>query len=225
MKITAHMKETWSVKDYPFDEQKLMIVVENSKYDARTVVFEPEKDGQYYDPNFVVQGWTISKFDVNSGISHYATGFGDSSLEKPESEYGKFVITINLERNAWGLFLKLFLGMYVAFAISFSALWVGLGHSESRFALPVGGLFAAVGNKYIIDSYLPESSAFTTVDILHGITFISIFITILFGAVAIRMEDRGELEKVKRLDKRVRLTMGIIFIVLNTVVIVHSILD
>jgi hypothetical protein len=225
MKITASMKETWSVRDYPFDEQKLMIIVENSKYDARTVIFSPEKDGQYYDPNFVVQGWTINKFDVSTGTSHYATGFGDASLEKPESDYSKFVIEIHLERNAWGLFLKLFLGMYVAFAISIAAFWVGLGHSESRFALPVGGLFAAVGNKYIIDSYLPESSAFTTVDILHGITFISIFITILFGAIAIRMEDRGEVEQVKKLDKRVRLIMGITFIILNASVIIHSIYD
>jgi hypothetical protein len=225
MKITANMKETWSVKDYPFDEQKLMIIIENSKYDARTVVFEPEADGQYYDPDFVVQGWTINKFSVTTGTSHYATGFGDASLEKPESDYAKFVIEIHLVRNAWGLFLKLFLGMYVAFAISFAAFWVGAGHPESRFALPVGGLFAAVGNKYIIDSYLPESSAFTTVDILHGITFISIFITILFGAIAIRYEDKDQLDKVKRLDKRVRTIMGIIFLLINIGVVVHSIYD
>ncbi len=223
LKITANMKETWNVKDYPFDEQELEIIVENSKYDARTVVFIPDTVGQYFDPDFVVEGWNIKEFKVGTGISHYATGFGDGSLDKPESDYSKFIISIKLERSAWGLFFKIFLGMYVAFAISFVSFWVDAEHTESRFALPVGGLFAAVGNKYIIDSYLPESSAFTTVDILHGATFVSIFITIAFAALSLKYEDGGNLKLSHKTDKIVRLILGVSFIVFNIVVVANSI--
>jgi len=204
LKITANMKQTWNVKDYPFDEQELSIIVENSKYDARTVVFVPDTVGQYFDPDFVVEGWTIKNFRVSTGVSHYATGFGDASLDNPESDYSKYIIHIKLERSAWGLFFKIFLGMYVAFAISIVSFWVDSEHTESRFALPVGGLFAAVGNKYIIDSYLPESSSFTTVDILHGATFVSIFITIAFAALSLRYGDEGNLKRSKKTDKVVR---------------------
>jgi hypothetical protein len=35
---------------------------------------------------------------------------------------------------------------------------------DSRFGLSVGSLFAVIGNKYIIDSSLPESTSFTLVD-------------------------------------------------------------
>lgn len=223
LKITANMKETWNVKDYPFDQQDLSIVIENSKYDARTVVFVPDTAGQYFDPDFVVEGWQIKTFEVVSGTSHYATGFGDASLDKPESDYSKIIIHIKLERNAWGLFFKIFLGMYVAFAISIVSFWVDSKHTESRFALPVGGLFAAVGNKYIIDSYLPESSAFTTVDILHGATFISIFITIAFAALSLKYEDSGNLKLSHKTDKIVRMLLLIFFIVFNIVVVANSI--
>ena len=222
LKITANMKETWNVKDYPFDEQELTIIVENSKYDARTVVFVPDTVGQYFDPDFVVEGWDITSFTVSTGISHYATGFGDASLDKPESDYSKFIIHIKLSRSAWGLFFKIFLGMYVAFAISFVSFWVDSAHTESRFALPVGGLFAAVGNKYIIDSYLPESSAFTTVDILHGATFVSIFITIAFAALSLKYEDSGNLLLSKRTDKIVRTILGVSFIIFNIVVVLNA---
>jgi hypothetical protein len=222
LKITANMKQTWNVKDYPFDEQELSIIVENSKYDARTVVFVPDTVGQYYDPEFVVEGWHIKEFGVSTGISHYATGFGDASLDKPESDYSKYIIHIKLERNSWGLFFKIFLGMYVAFAISIVSFWVDSEHTESRFALPVGGLFAAVGNKYIIDSYLPESSAFTTVDILHGATFVSIFITIAFAALSLRFGDEGNLKQSKKTDKVVRAVLSISYILFNAAVVIHS---
>lgn len=223
LKITATMKETWHVKDYPFDEQELHIIVENSKYDARTVVFVPDTVGQYYDPDLVVEGWHIKDFKVETGVNHYATGFGDATLDKPESDYSKFIITIKLQRSAWGLFFKIFLGMYVAFAIAFVSFWVDSEHTESRFALPVGGLFAAVGNKYIIDSYLPESSAFTTVDILHGATFVSIFITIAFAALSLKYEDDGNLKLSKRTDKVVRAVLGCSYIIFNIFIVARAI--
>lgn len=223
MEITANMKDTWKVKDYPFDEQELMIVIENSKYDSRTVVFVPDTSGQYFNPEFVVEGWDIKSFEVTTSISHYATGFGDASLDKPESVYSNYIIKITLKRSAWGLFFKIFLGMYVAFAIAIVSFWVESKHAESRFALPVGGLFAAVGNKYIIDSHLPESSAFTTVDILHGATFIAIFITIAFAALSLRYEDGGNLKLSHKIDKIVRTILVISYIVFNIVVVANSI--
>ncbi len=223
LKITSKIKQSWEVHNYPFDKQKLSIVIENSKYDSRTVVFEPDTAGQYYDPNFVVQGWHIKKFNVSTGISHYATGFGDSSLQKPESDYAKLIVDIELERNAWGLFFKLFLGMYVAFAIALVSFWVDPEHAESRFALPVGGLFTAVGNKYIIDSYLPESSGVTLVDMLHGITFIAILFTIVFAAVSLRYEDEGKLKLGQRTDRVVRTILCLSYLLINIGLILYSI--
>lgn len=223
LKITSVIKQSWEVQDYPFDKQSLNIIIENSKYDTRTVVFETDTAGQYYDPDFVIQGWHISRFNVETGVSHYATGFGDSSLEKPESDYAKIIVEIDIERNAWGLFFKLFLGMYVAFAISFVSFWLGPEHAESKFALPVGGLFTAVGNKYIIDSYLPESSGVTLVDILHGLTFVFILFTIVFSVLSLRYKDEGKIKMGKKTDKMVRNTMGLAYLLLNAGIVLFAV--
>jgi hypothetical protein len=223
LKITSVIKQSWEVGNYPFDKQKLSLVIENSKYDARTVVFVPDTAGQYYDPDFTIQGWHIRRFHVSTGVSHYSTGFGDTSLEKPASDYAKMIVEIDLERNAWGLFFKLFLGMYVAFAITFVSFWIDPEHTESRFALPVGGLFTAVGNKYVIDSYLPESSGITMVDMLHGITFIAIFFTIFFSAVSLRYEDEGQMKLGQRTDRITRTALGIVYLLLNIGIVVYSI--
>lgn len=223
LKITSVIKQNWSVDDYPFDKQHLNVVIENSAYDSRTVVFVPDTVGQYFDPDFVVEGWTITRFHVGKGTSHYATGFGDASLDSPESDYSKIIVEIDLERNAWGLFFKIFLGMYVSFAIAFVSLWIDPEHAESRFALPVGGLFTAVGNKYIIDSYLPESSNFILVDILHGFTFIMIFIIICVSVMALAYRTKKDFLHGNRVNKAIRLLLGVVFVIFNIVVVFTAI--
>jgi hypothetical protein len=223
LKITAVIKQNWSVNNYPFDKQELNVVIENSAYDSRTVVFIADTTGQHFDTDFVIAGWTITRFHVSEGTSHYSTGFGDTSLEKPESEYSKIIVEIDIERNAWGLFFKIFLGMYVSFAIAYISLWIDPEMAESRFALPVGGLFTAVGNKYIIDSYLPESSAFTMVDILHGLTFVMIFTIIFISVLALRYRTRQDLIHGKRVNSRLRNFLGICYVLVNALVVLTAI--
>ncbi len=221
MKMRCIMKQSWRVRDYPFDHQNLKIVVENAMYDARTMVFSPDTIGKFYDPELTLEGWKITDFNIHTGISQYATGFGDTSLT--ESEYGKFTIDIRIERDAWGLFLKVFLGMYVSFAIAFVSFFIDAQHIEPRFGLPVGGLFGAVGNKYVIDSFLPETSELTLVDMLHGITFVFLFVITAFSALSLRYEDEGKLKKSEKTDRLMAWLLGIIYVVLNLILIMIAI--
>lgn len=213
MKMRCVMKEAWRVKDYPFDEQHLEIIVENAKFDAQTMVFVPDTVGQFYDPEMTVEGWKIKDFRIKSGTSHYATGFGDAS--QSGSDYAKFSIDITIKRDAWGLFLKVFLGMYVAFAIAYVSFFIEADHVEPRFGLPVGGLFAAVGNKYVIDSILPESSDLTLVDVLHGITFVFLFVIIAFSALSLRYEDEGNRRLSRLTSRSTGLVLGLIYVLIN----------
>src|SRR5687767_789609 len=113
--------------------------------------------------------------------------------------------------------------MYVAFAIAYVSLWIDPEHAESRFALPVGGLFTAVGNKYIIDSYLPESSNFTMVDVLHGFTFVAIFIIVVFSVIALVYRTKKDFTDGKRFNKRMRLILGTAYLLLNFAIIWRAI--
>ncbi len=217
LKIKAVMKQEWNLSNFPFDSQHLRIRVENPQYDIKNLVFVPDTRGQSYDPNLEVDGWKITDFKISTPKNHYNTAFGDTSLPKPEIDFSQFMVDITIKRDAWGIFFKLFLGMYVAFAISFVSFFLDPSHAEPRFGLPVGGLFAGVGNKYVIDSYLPETSDITIVDTLHGLTFVMIFFIIAFSALSLRQDETGN-EKLSNLtDKTVAWSVGIIYGIVNVV--------
>ena len=219
MKLNCTMKQDWEIDHFPFDKQELKIYVENSKFDKRSLVLVADTIGRFYDPKITVDGWEIEHFMVKTGTSHYQTGFGDETIAKPESDYSHLEITIHLQRQAWGLFFKLFLGMYVAFAISFVSFFIDPQHVDPRFGLPVGGLFASVGNKYVIDSYLPDASILTIVDKLHGLTFIMIFLIIAFSAVSLRYEETGKLNLSKRADRIMGFGLMALYLIINVYLI------
>jgi hypothetical protein len=200
MKIQCVMKDSWKIGNFPFDHQKLRLSIENSQFDSRSLVFAADTLGKQYDPRFAVNGWVIDSFIVSTGTKIYETAFGEERLGKPQSEYGTFKVRISIERDAIGLFWKMFLGMYVAFLISYVCFYIHADSIDSRFGLSVGSLFAVVGNKYIIDSSLPESTTFTLVDMLHGITLLFIFSVITATTYSLQLVKRNKLKEANRFD-------------------------
>jgi hypothetical protein len=223
LKMKCVMKENWEVTDFPFDKQKLIIHVENSIYDRNSLVFVPDQLGSTYDREMTIDGWYISKFSVTENLREYTTVFGDPSSDMLHSEYASFNIQIEIERDAWGLFMKIFIGMYIAFMISVLSFTTQPAELEPRFGLPVGGLFAAVGNKYIIDSLLPESSSFTLVDSLHAATFLAIFATLLVSAISLHFHDKGKLNSARKVSYWGSRTVIVTYVVVNIIFILFAV--
>lgn len=208
MKMKCTMKQNWDVRDFPFDEQHLKVQIENTLFDNNALVFKPDIAGSNFDKKEAIDGWTINNFKITNGDNDYETGFGD-----PKNDYQEFSalkIEMNIEREAWGLFAKIFIGMYIAFLIAIISFTPKPSELEPRFGLPVGGLFAAVGNKYIIDSLLPESSDFTLVDTLHALTYMAIFGCLLVSAIALKYNDAGKIESSHKVNSMgAKLVIGI----------------
>lgn len=215
MKLQCVMKDSWKIGNFPFDKQRLRLSIENSQYDSRSLVFIADTVGDHYDKRFTMSGWTIDSCLVSTGIKAYETAFGDDELPKPHTEYSSFKVRLSVQRDAMGLFWKLFLGMYIAFLIAYVCFYIHSDGMDSRFGLSVGSLFAVIGNKYIIDSSLPESTSFTLVDTLHGLTLFFIFSVISATAWSLQLVKKNQVEKAHRFDMIMAQVLLLIYVILN----------
>lgn len=215
MKIQCVMKDSWKIDNFPFDKQRLRLSIENSQYDSRSLVFTVDTAGKHYDPRLTLTYWAIDSCTVATGKKNYETAFGDVSLPSAHTVYSAYRVTLVLERNANGLFWKMFTGMYIAFLIAYVCFYIHADSIDSRFGLSVGSLFAVIGNKYIIDSALPESTAYTLVDTLHGITLLFIFLVISATAYSLRLGKAGKMKQANRFDMWVAQIMLALYIILN----------
>ncbi|HKP33098.1 MAG TPA: hypothetical protein VJT83_10230 [Chitinophagaceae bacterium] len=215
MKLQCTMKDSWKIGSFPFDRQNLRLTIENSQFDSKSLIFLPDTVGNHFDPRFVLNGWTIDSVFMTAGTKIYETGFGDETLAKPRTEYSAFRMRLGIARSATGLFWKMFLGMYIAFMIAYICFYIHSDGMDSRFGLSVGSLFAVIGNKYIIDSALPESTTFTLVDTLHGLTLFCIFAVIACTAYSLRMVKRGKLKEAHKFDMIAAQALLLFYVGLN----------
>lgn len=219
MKLQLVLKDSWKIGNFPFDQQKLRLSIENSQFDSKDLVFVMDTLGKSYDPKFTLKGWAIDSFLVSTGIKDYETAFGDPAEPKPHTEYSTYKVKINIKRDASDLFWKMFLGMYVAFLISFICFYIHADNIDSRFGLSVGALFAAIGNKYIVDSALPESTSFTLVDALHGITLFFIFAVVTSSVYALKLVKQNKIKEANRFDRITSMIFLLVYILINTYLI------
>jgi len=215
MKLQCVMKDSWRIGNFPFDHQTLRFSIENSQYDSRSLIFVPDTVGKHFDPRFVVNGWKVDSCIMSSNIRSYETAFGDESAVKPHTEYSAFRLRLVINRDASGLFWKMFLGMYIAFLIAYVCFYIHADGIDSRFGLSVGSLFAVIGNKYIIDSSLPESTTFTLVDTLHGLTLASIFIVITATAYSLLLVKKNKIKEARKFDMRAAQVLLIVYLFCN----------
>jgi hypothetical protein len=215
MKLQCVLKESWKISNFPFDEQKLRIFLENSQFDANSMVFVEDTLGNHFDERFALRGWNIDSCIISSGRKTYQTAFGSESAVKQESVYSSFRLRLSITREAGGIFWKMFIGMYLAFFISYICFYIHSDSMDSRFGLSVGSLFAVVGNKYIVDSTLPDSTTFTLVDTLHGITLFFILVIIAANAYSLRMIKQNKIQRAIRFDNITAMIVIITYVLLN----------
>ncbi len=222
LKMKCTMKENWIVHNFPFDRQHLRVRVENIVYDKNKLIFLADRRHSMFDDIEGMDGWHVKDFVVSSDTTRYGTGFGDPRPKHDSQTFSTFKIDLNIERDAWGLFMKIFIGMYIAFLIALISFVNAPWELEPRFGLPVGGLFAAVGNKYIIDSLLPESPEFSLVDTLHSITFFGILSILAVSAISMKLYNDGKKEACLRADKIGARIVTVTFVVLNLYYIISA---
>ena len=105
--------------------------------------------------------------------------------------------------------------MYIAFLIAYISFYIHHDGIDSRFGLIVGSLFAVIGNKYIIDSSLPETTSFTLVDTLHGMTLFSIFLVLAATAYSLKLVKQNKAEKAVRFDMIFAQSLLFIYLLMN----------
>lgn len=214
MKLECVMKDSWKISNFPFDRQVMRFSIENAQFGSESLIFMADMRGQNHG-RFTVSGWTIDSFVVSTGVKTYETAFGDLDYEVPRTEYGVFKVKIGMVRDAWGLFWKMFLGMYVSFCIAITCLFIHADNIDSRLGLSVGSLFTAIGNKYVIDSALPETSSFTLVDTLHSLTLVFIFCVISISVYALKLRKEDKLKLANQLDKYTVWVLIGLYVMLN----------
>ena len=216
MKFNTEVFKEWNVSAFPFDKQKLTLHIDHTIYDTKKLAFITDAGNSSIDSNLVLSNWKIDSLEFYVNNQKYNTTFGDPVI-KGSSIYPSVTADIYLTRqNSWNTLFKMLTGVYVAFSIVLLAFFV---KPSDRLGLCVGGLFAAVGNKYIVESVVPSTVSNTLFDNIHNITFIAIFVILVIAVISFKWNETEKPEfiaKAKKLDMMSFYSVIAVYVLLNT---------
>ncbi len=224
VKCKAVINQNWDVTKFPFDKQDLSIKIEHTMLDADEVVFIADSENSKIDSTFFLDDWDINSFQLKSIKRTYNTTFGDPVLKGSSTYPGVEAEIIITRAHSQGILVKMLTGVYVAFSIALLGFLIKPSLAD-RLGLCVGGIFAAVGNKYIIESVVPSSTANTLLDSIHNLTFVAILIMIALTVVSLKWSDTED-EKLKMRSQKIdRISFVVLlvgFITANVILILSA---
>ena len=228
LKISTQFKKKWDLRKYPFDTQNIIMKVESADYDTSKRIIVA--DTCLIDPNFINQEkeWYFSNFKIGDSIIKYSTRFGDPKIDNVHktTEYSSVYLSFDITRqNRWITFIKLFIGIFISFLISLSVFYIKPTNLDARFGLCVGGLFSAIGSKYIVDGIIPVKYQNTLLDYIHNVTFFYILIITVISIISLRLYESESLdakEKSTKLDKYAFVVCSISYLLIVLAFIYHS---
>jgi hypothetical protein len=200
-----------------------VIAIEDGEREDDKLQFVADEHNCAVSPRVRVPGWGQGSHKVGISRHTYTSNYGDTDLGTgKESHYSRFSFVIELKREGWGYFWKLFAGLFTATLISMLVFFIKPTQVDPRFGLGAGAIFAAVASEYIVTSSLPDTSVLTMADTLHIVSFFFIFASIAESTYSLALdltEDPELCARSKLVDRISAVVMGLGYIVVCVIVV------
>jgi hypothetical protein len=207
-RVTARITKYFDVRRFPCDDHLLTVDLEDSVHPAERLRFVPDEPNCAVSSRVGLPGYQITRSAPGVQPHAYRTTRGDPNLpDGAKAVYSQFTYGIWITRPTFGLYLKLFQGLFAATAVGLLASFIKPIDLDPRFGLGVGAFFAAVANNYITTSLLPDTGVATLTDIVNGVGMGTIFLTLVQSTISLYLyERRGQVELSRLFD---RVTFGV----------------
>lgn len=213
--IQSQFFEPFNLKDYPFDEYELSIVLEDSSNDISRLVYVPDTDKSGVDPGVMLPGWQLAGWTIQSQDHKYGTDLGLDAADPEASIFSSIRYSLKIRRPVDFFLWKLLLPLGIVLLMACSALLIHPTYTDFRLAAPSTALLALIFLQQSYTSTLPEIGYLVLLDKIYVLSYV-VMIT-LMGVVMVTawwMETHKEtpIGRIIKLDRLITLAGCVIFV-------------
>ena len=215
--IETDFFHNWNLKEYPFDTQKLQFQI-GANIDTSIVRLNQSRffKSTFSNVKGLKEGYQIDAIEFEEKFNEQTNEeiFFPGIIRKAVYPVANYSIVIS--RSGGWLFVKLFLGSFLAFIISWIVFLIPNKEFDSRISLTVGGIFGAIGNRYFVDSTIPAVQVLTKADMINNMILALLILNVLI--VIVQKNNKinfGLLEQ----NKFAMIFTGLAFVLLNTLIV------
>ena len=217
-RVTSRITKFFDVSRFPRDDHVLTINVEVPAAERHELLFAADNESSGVSSRVKIEGYSIYRQAVLEKPHAYRSTHGDPRLTPgTDRVHSQLRMGVWIQREGWGVFLKMFVGLFGAVGVAMLAFFIKPTDVDPRFGLGIGALFAAIANNYITSSLVPETGALTLADMINDVGVLIIFLSLLESTISLYFYDRKGNEALSRLFDRVSFVIFLVAYVLINV--------
>ena len=162
-RVQANLNSPVNLEKFPFDQQKMEIILEDKKNTIDTIQYKPDKNQSGIDKSVLFTGWNIDKWTAVSDKHEY---------ELYDETYSRYVFQINISKIWWNSFIKTILPIIIIMLVALSSFIIDPDKVTTRVAMISSALVASVMFHVSITNQIPPVGYMTLADKFMLLTYI-----------------------------------------------------
>uniref|UniRef100_A0A7C5P8X9 Neurotransmitter-gated ion-channel ligand-binding domain-containing protein n=1 Tax=Thermodesulfobium narugense TaxID=184064 RepID=A0A7C5P8X9_9BACT len=200
-RIQANLVSPIDLKKFPFDKQKMQIILEDKKKTIEELKFIPDIEKSGIDTSIGFVGWDIEPWNVSVKEHHYETY---------NETYSQYVFEIPISRIKINSLFKTFLPVIFIVLVMISSFVLDPDKITTRFSMVSSALIASVMFHISIANQLPPVGYLTFADKFMVLTYFIILLSFAFNVVLLELNERKNEILVKKLHRATEFTVFLI---------------
>jgi len=217
-RIHSTLRSAFNLRRFPFDAQKLTLVLSDNEFDDKSVSYPPGPYVLGLDDSVrsMISGWRIA------GEPKYARTATAFKWEPgaPTYDYATFEVTV--KRQVTFHLTRYFLPLILIVVVAFSAFWIDPEDLGSQMQIGVTCLLAAIALQFAEGGTLPQVSYLTLADRLYAVCYVAIAAAVVESISVNALVRRKSKEAALRVDKACRRIFPALVILAITVATIRS---
>lgn len=188
------------LQHFPFDKQKLYILIEDTVYGAEDLVYTPDTTTAApitVNKEINVPGFEVGTPSLTVGTFFYDTTFGDLNFTGG-TQYSRPYFTIPLERPQLSMAVKIFLPILLILVCTAMVYFVHPVYVEGRLGVVITALLTLVALQLTSTSSLPDVDYLLLTDKVYLLAYLFIIVTLW---QVVRTSSRAKAESFENLLK------------------------
>ena len=220
MRVEGRFVQPFSLADYPLDQQKLSIIIEDTTNGAEKISYVVDTDSSGLGNSLRIPGWQINGWSSQTYAHDYGSKFGE---EAADSTYSTAAFAVEIGRPASFFYWKLLMPLFMVLLAGFAALFLSPQNIDSRTALPAGALLTAIFLQKSYSDSLPDVGYLILMDKIYLVAYALIVVTLVRVIMVFRSTQNADdagIAKLASADTRFMVILTTIFVA-ATAAIVH----
>jgi hypothetical protein len=209
--VQSRFGHPFDVHDYPFDEQEIVILVEESDATPDALVYVLDEGADVVHETLEIPGWILDGVHAEVREARYRTNFGDTRRTPGQDSYTQLRYSLHVVRPVLGNLVMTVLPVTIVMMITLVIFLIDSKYFEGRLGLGITSLISAVALQLTASGDLPATGYMVLLDHIYNVSYLVIFLSLLESVVAVRLHDAGRPEAAQRLDMAALVALTLLF--------------